>query len=131
MYKLGFIGQDGSSDGWITSPDGSVMQNLDTGAVVVLPDPSSPVPSLPSQTGGDWFSWGTVKDVLAPLASVAGSIVKAVTGQQAQQVPPGYRYNSITGRFEPIGTATTSAFPNWLLPVGLLGVGAVMLMRKR
>lgn len=123
----------GQTDLWVTSPDGTVMQNTESGAVIVLPDSSSPtgypVQVQPSAAGGDW--WSNLQTVLTPLASIAGSIVKGITGTTQGALPPGYTRNPITGQIVPTAYATTSTTSSWLLPLGLLGVGAVLLMRKR
>jgi hypothetical protein len=133
--KLGFIGQDSADTGsWVTSPDGTVMQNLDTGNVVVLPDASSPSsypePTQPAASGGDW--WSGLSSILTPLASIGSSIAKAVTGSSTPSLPPGYTRNPITGQIVPTGyVAPTSTMSSWLLPLGVLGIGAVLLMRKK
>jgi len=123
----------GQTDLWITSPDGTVMQNTETGAVVVLPDSSSPtgypVPVQPAASGGDW--WSGLQTVLTPLASIAGSIVKGITGTTEQPLPPGYMRNPITGQIVPTAYAAPSTMSSWLLPVAAIGIGAVLLMRKR
>lgn len=134
-YGLGFAGSSdlGQTDLWVTSPDGTVMQNTETGAVIVLPDASSPTsyptPVQPAMSGGDW--WSGLQTVLTPLASIAGSIVKAISGTTQQPLPSGYTRNPITGQIVPTAYAAPSTTMSWLLPVGLLGIGAVLLMRKR
>lgn len=127
---MGYLGQ---SDLWITSPDGTVMQNTDTGAVVVLPDSSSPtgypVQVQPSASGGDW--WSGLSTVLTPLASIAGSLVKGITGATQGALPPGYTRNPITGQIVPTSYAMSSTMSSWLLPVAAIGIGAFLLMRKK
>lgn len=141
-YKqLGFVGpsQDTSmgQDGtWITSPDGTVMQNLDTGSVIVLPDAGSPsiypTQTQPAQAGGDW--WSGLQNILTPVSSIAGAIAKAIGGTSAG-LPSGYKYDSVTGRVVPVGyQASTGLFgtsSTWLLPVALIGVAAFAMMKKR
>ena len=71
------------------------------------------------------------------IASGVANVIRAF--QPGQSVPPGYRYNSVTGRLEPVSSGlfpgiypgAPSSFPSWLLPVGLGAVGLVLLMRKR
>lgn len=123
----------GQSDMWVTSPDGTVMQNTDTGAVIVLPDASSPtsypVQVQPSASGGDW--WSGLSSVLTPLASIAGSLVKGITGTAQGTLPPGYTRNPLTGQIVPTAYATQSSMSSWLLPIAAIGIGAFVLMRKR
>lgn len=133
MYNRQNLGQEGS-DAWVTSPDGTVMQNLDTGTVIVSQDPTSidPVPVQPATSGGDWFSWGSLSNILQSGIQLATTVVRAASGQpQAQPTPPpGYRYDPVTNRMVPTATFAPSS-TSWILPLGLLGIGAVLLLGKK
>lgn len=146
MYDKG-LGQEISID-----PFGGVVTDISSGTIINLnPDSTFTIfdgnaidPSggsvvmaqtQPMQQGGDWWSainWGAVKDIAGTVLSTGASIVKAIQGQPSgQTVPPGYRYDPVTRRIVPVAQQTgVFGQQSWLLPLGLLAVGAFLLMRK-
>ena len=77
---------------------------------------SQPAPAPTS----DW--WSGISKALVPLSTAAANIIRATTGQAP---PPGSMYNPQTGQY------VVPSQMNWLIPVLLLGGGAILLLRRK
>lgn len=105
-------------DGSVVMPDGSVTPAPTYGGETLV------VPTNPQTAGGSWVT------ILQNVTSGIASVLKGMTGTQS--VPTGYHYDPLTGQMisnlTGMPLTSTSTMSSWLLPVALIGIGAVFLM---
>lgn len=118
-----FAALEATNWGYDNPSDGSITV-YNAGNVWPVSSPSS------QQDTSSW--WNSITGALVPISQAAANIIRAVGGQPATTpVPAGYTRNA-AGQLVPVSSVPAGGLSLSSLAVpALLGIGAVMLLRKK